>query len=165
MGVCLQISLFFTGAELFTDFYNEGTHAASLRCLYFGLHGLGALRPFIWSALAMNLVAVVILSVHAWRRRLALLNLACVLAFLGIWIEKGMGLVVPGYIPTPLGEVFEYTPTLIEIGVAAGIWALCALIFMLLAKAAIAFERRPPPASAQTRERGSSRSPSADPHR
>jgi molybdopterin-containing oxidoreductase family membrane subunit len=141
MGVSLQISLFFTGAELFTDLYNESTHAASLRYLYFGLHGLGALRPFIWTALAMNVVAAVILSVHALRRRLVTLNVACGLAFVGVWVEKGMGLVVPGYIPTPLGEVFEYLPTAVELGVAAGVWAMGMLIFTLLAKASIAFER------------------------
>jgi molybdopterin-containing oxidoreductase family membrane subunit len=140
MTFSLQISLFFVAAEMFTDFYNEGQHAASIRYLYFGLDGLGALQPYIWTALALNVVAVVILSVHPWRRRTALLNLACALTFVGIWIEKGMGLVVPGFIPTQLGEVFEYTPTLLEWGVTIGIWALCCLIFTLLAKASIAIE-------------------------
>jgi Ni/Fe-hydrogenase subunit HybB-like protein len=140
MTFALQISLFFVLVEWFTDFYNEGAHAASIRYLYFGLEGLGALRPYIWTALAFNAVAVVILSVNPLRRRPSLLNLACVLTFVGIWIEKGMGLVVPGFIPTPLGEVFEYTPTLVEWGVTLGIWALCALIFTLLAKASIAIE-------------------------
>lgn len=140
MTFALQISLFFVGAELFTDFYNETAHAASMRYLYFGLEGLGALRPWIWTALVLNMIAVVILSIHPLRRRTLTLNIACVLAFIGIWIEKGMGLVVPGFIPTPLGEVFEYTPTWVELGVTLGIWALCALIFTLLAKASIAIE-------------------------
>jgi Ni/Fe-hydrogenase subunit HybB-like protein len=141
MGIALQISLFFVGVEIFTDFYNEGAHSASLRYLYFGLHGLGNLRPYIWTALALNVVAVVILSVRRYRRSSALLNLACVLAFTGIWLEKGMGTVIPGFIPTPLGEVFEYTPTAIELGVSLGIWAMCALVFTVLAKAGIALER------------------------
>ena len=140
MTIALWISLFFVGAELFTDFYNEGAHAASMRYLYFGLHGADALVPWIWTALAMNAVAVVVLSIHTLRRRTLTLNIACVLTFIGIWIEKGMGLVVPGFIPTPLGEVFEYTPTLVELGVTLGIWALCAMIFTLLAKASIAIE-------------------------
>jgi molybdopterin-containing oxidoreductase family membrane subunit len=38
-----------------------------------------------------------------------------VLAFAGIWIEKGMGLIVPGFIPSPIGEVTEYYPTFIEV--------------------------------------------------
>jgi molybdopterin-containing oxidoreductase family membrane subunit len=151
MTVALQISLFFVAAELFTDFYNETTHAGSMRYLYFGLDGLSALRPWIWTALVMNLVAVVILSVHRLRLDPKLLNLACGLAFIGIWIEKGMGLVVPGFIPTPLGEVFEYTPTLIEILVTLGIWAVGALLFTLLAKASIGIQtgrvRASPPAT------------------
>lgn len=138
MTVALQISLFFVGAELFTDFYNEGSHAASVRYLYFGLDGLNSLQSIIWTALAMNIVAVLILSIHPLRRRRWLLNIACLLAFCGIWIEKGMGFVVPGFIPTPLGEVFEYSPTAIELVLALGVWAVCALIFTLLAKASIA---------------------------
>jgi len=140
MTVALQISLFFIGVELFTDFYNEGAHAASVRYLYFGLEGMNALVPWIWSALAMNLVAVVILTIHPLRRQRRFLNIACVLAFFGIWIEKGMGFVVPGFIPTPLGEVFEYSPTAVELVLSAGIWAFGALVFTLLARASIAIE-------------------------
>lgn len=121
--------------------YNEGTHSASIRYLYFGLHGLGVLRPYIWTALVLNLVAVAMLSIHALRRRPLTLNIACAFAFVGIWLEKGMGLVVPGFIPTPLGEVFEYTPTAVELCVAAGIWALGVLLFTLLIKASIGLER------------------------
>ena len=140
MTISLQISLFFVAAELFTDFYNETSHAGSIRYLFFGLGGLGSLRGWIWTALAMNLVAVTILSIHALRGTTRWLNVACGLAFTGLWIEKGMGLVVPGFIPTPLGEVFEYTPTWREGAVALGIWALGALVFTLLAKASIAIE-------------------------
>jgi molybdopterin-containing oxidoreductase family membrane subunit len=140
MTVALQISLFFIAAELFTDFYNETSHAGSMRYLFFGLAGMDALRPWIWTALVLNVVAVCILSVHRLRHDTRLLNLACGLSFLGIWIEKGMGLVVPGFIPTPLGEVFEYTPTLTEILVTLGIWAFGALVFTLLAKASIAIQ-------------------------
>jgi molybdopterin-containing oxidoreductase family membrane subunit len=68
------------------------------------------------------------------------LNTACVLTFLGIWIEKGMGLVVPGFIPTTLGEVFEYSPTSTELSVAVGIWAVGMLVFTLLTKTVIAVE-------------------------
>ena len=88
----------------------------------------------------MNLVAVVILMIHPLRQNLKWLNTACVLTFLGIWIEKGMGLVVPGFIPTTLGEVFEYTPTFTEISIAVGIWSFGMLIFTLLAKTIIAIE-------------------------
>jgi len=140
MTTALQISLFFVGAELFTDFYNETSHAGSMRYLFFGLDGLGGLRTWIWAALLMNLAAVALLTFNRTRRTTATLNAACGLAFAGIWIEKGMGLVVPGFIPTPLGEVFEYTPTARELLVALGIWAFGAIVFTLLAKASIAIE-------------------------
>jgi len=68
------------------------------------------------------------------------LSVACVLAIVGIWIEKGMGLIVPGFVPTPLGEVFEYSPRWGEVFVSLGIWALGMLVFTLLAKVAIPIE-------------------------
>ena len=140
MTVALQISLFFVGVELFTDFYNEGAHAASIHYLFFGLGGFGSLKPWIWSALALNLVGVTILMIHPLRRNTLTLNLACVLVFVGIWIEKGMGLVIPGFIPTPLGEIFEYSPSIIELRIAAGVWAFGILVFTMIAKAVIAIQ-------------------------
>jgi molybdopterin-containing oxidoreductase family membrane subunit len=140
MTTALQISLFFVLAELFTDFYNEGSHSGSIRYLFLGLGGLGSLRAWIWSSLALNLVAVLLLMFNRTRLAPQTLNLACVLAFVGIWIEKGMGLVVPGFIPTPLGEVFEYSPTWREIAVSVGIWAFGAIVFTVLAKVSIAIE-------------------------
>ncbi len=137
MAVAMQINLFFVVAELFTDFYNEGTHAASIRYLFLGLHGFDSLKPWIWTAMILNLIAVIILTIHPLRNSMPWLNTACVAGFVGIWIEKGMGLVLPGFIPTPLGEIFEYTPTGTEIAVAIGIWATGILIFTLLAKGSI----------------------------
>ena len=140
MTVAMQINLFFVGAELFTDFYNEGAHGASVRYLFLGLEGVGKLQPWIWAALLMNVIAVLILMIHPLRRNPKALIIACVLGFLGIWIEKGMGLVVPGFIPTTLGEVFEYFPTSVEFGIAIGIWSFGMLVFTLLAKIIIGVE-------------------------
>ena len=141
MTFALQINLFFVVAELFTDFYNEGAHSASIRYLFLGLQGFGSLAPWIWIALSFNVIAVIILTIHPLRRKMPMLNIACLLSFLGIWIEKGMGLVVPGFIPTPLGEIFEYSPTSVEFAVSLGIWALGLLIFTLMAKLVVAVEQ------------------------
>ncbi|MGB7990284.1 MAG: NrfD/PsrC family molybdoenzyme membrane anchor subunit, partial [Candidatus Methylophosphatis roskildensis] len=140
MAVAMQISLFFVGAEMFTDFYNDSRHAASMHYLFLGLDGFAGLRPWIWLAIALNLVAVAILSIHPLRRKALTLNIACACGFVGIWLEKGMGLVIPGFIPTPLGEIFEYVPTGQEFSIAIGIWAFGFLLFTLLAKASIAIE-------------------------
>ena len=65
------------------------------------------------------------------------MNLGCVLAFIGIWIEKGMGMVLPGFVPSVLHEMVEYTPSLLEWKVTAGIWALGLMIYTLALKIAI----------------------------
>jgi molybdopterin-containing oxidoreductase family membrane subunit len=141
MTVALQVTLFFILAELFTDFYFEGAHSASARYLFFGLHGAAKLTPWIWTAIALLVIAVTILMVHSLRRKPVLFTIACVLTVIGVWIEKGMGLVIPGYIPTPLGEIFEYLPNVTEVRIALGIWAIGLLTFTLLAKAGMAIER------------------------
>ena len=141
MTVALQITLFFVIADLFTDFYFEGAHSASSRYLFFGLHGAAKLTPWIWSALALLVIAVTILMIRTLRRNPVLFNIACVMTVIGVWIEKGMGLVIPGYIPTPLGEIFEYLPNATEVRISLAIWAIGLLTFTLLAKAGMAIER------------------------
>ena len=140
MTVAMQINVYFVASELFTDFYNQTEHAASIHYLFLGLDGFDALTLWIWLALGFNLIALVLLMIHKTRTHMLTLNLACVLGFVGIWIEKGMGLVVPGFIPTPLGEIFEYTPTLQELGISVGIFACGAFVFTILAKAGIAIQ-------------------------
>mgnify|MGYP001373418882 FL=1 len=67
---------------------------------------------------------------------------ACVLLFIGIWIEKGMGLIVPGLVPSPLGEVIDYAPSWVEVCVAIGILAVGMLVVTLLIKPALIIEQR-----------------------
>ena len=135
--IALQVTLFFLLAELFTEFYNEGEHAASARYLFLGLDGHTGLTPWIWTAIVLLLIAVVMLMIHPLRHKPLTMNIAFVLIIIGVWIEKGMGLVVPAFIPTPIGEIYEYSPSLTEIMVSVGIWAIGLLIFTLLAKAAL----------------------------
>jgi molybdopterin-containing oxidoreductase family membrane subunit len=150
--IALQINLFLVGAEIFTDFYFRTEDVAAATYLYLGLNGARMLVPWIWTAILLDGAAAIILTVHWLRGRRVMLSIACVLAIVGVWIEKGMGLVVPGFVPTPLGEVFEYLPHWGEVFISLGIWALGALVFTLLAKVGIAVElgelRRPEPAPA-----------------
>jgi Ni/Fe-hydrogenase subunit HybB-like protein len=133
--VAMTINVFLLVCEVFTEFYAGGLHIASSRYLYFGLHGYHALVPWIWTAIAFNLTAMVLLVLPV-SRSLKWLNLTCVLCIVGIWIEKGMGLVIPGFIPTPMGAIIEYTPSLNETLICFGIWAfglLCFTIFLRMA--------------------------------
>ncbi len=134
--VSMLINVFLLANEIFKEFYARTAHVASSEYLYFGLHGFHALVPWIWSAIAFNLVAMVIL-VLPLSKSLRYLNFACILSIVGIWIEKGMGLVVPGFIPSPLGEIVEYSPSMNETLVCLGIWAFGLLCYTLMLRMAI----------------------------
>jgi len=92
--------------------------------------------PWIWTAVVFDALAMIILLLPA-SRGLTLLNLACALAIVGIWIEKGMGLIVPAFIPTPLGEIVEYVPTWHETLVCLGIWAFGLLLYTIFVRITI----------------------------
>jgi molybdopterin-containing oxidoreductase family membrane subunit len=87
--------------------------------------------------MAMNVIAFFIFLVPSTRKRLTTLNLGCILIIIGVWIEKGPGFVIPGFVPDPLGEIYEYIPNLLELMVSFGIWALGLLTFTLLMKVAV----------------------------
>lgn len=132
--VSMLINVFLLANEVFKEFYS-GLHVASSQYLYLGRDGRHALVPWIWTAIGFNLLAMVLLVLPV-SRSLRWLNLTCVLCIVGIWIEKGMGLVIPGFIPTPLGEMTEYRPSLNETLVCFGIWAfglLCYTVFLRMA--------------------------------
>lgn len=131
--VAMIINFFLLGCELFTEFYTDSAHLASARYLYFGLHGRDGLVPWIWTAILFNMIATILLVLPA-SRGLRVLNIACVLVIVGVWIEKGMGLIVPAFIPTPLGEIVEYHPTWHEIFVGWGIWAFGLLLYTIFVR-------------------------------
>ena len=88
----------------------------------------------------MNVIAFIIFLIPQTRKRLTTLNLGCIFVIIGVWIEKGPGFVIPGFVPDPLGEIHEYLPNLLELMVSFGIWALGLLVFTLLMKVAIPIE-------------------------
>jgi molybdopterin-containing oxidoreductase family membrane subunit len=117
VAYAMGINLFLLAAEFFKEFYSGSIHLAPMKYLYFGLHGHNALVPWMWTAMIFNITAFFL--------------------FLRVYIEKGMGLSIPGFVPGTLGEIYEYAPTFIEKAVTIGIWATGALIYTLLMKFAI----------------------------
>lgn len=134
--VAMIINVFLLGNEVFKEFYTGNLHVAASQYLYFGLHGHHALVPWIWTAIACNLTALTLLLLPI-STSLKWLDVACVLAIVGIWIEKGMGLVIPGFVPSPLGEIVEYSPTLNETLICFGIWAFGLLVYTVLLRVAV----------------------------
>lgn len=138
--VAAQINLIMLVSELFKEFYAPTHHSESAYYLFFGLHGKDALLPWIWTAIPLNVLATVMLTFGKLRNNPKILYFCCFILFVAIWIEKGFGLIVPGFIPGPYGKIAEYLPTGIEVGVTLGIWALGAFVFTILAKTAIGIE-------------------------
>lgn len=136
LRVTILINLFLVLSEIFTQFYTGGSHVTSAQYLYFGLHGKTGLVPWIWTAIVLN-VGAAILLLHPVSQRIGPLLVACVLCFVGVWIEKGMGLIVPGFIPSTLHELVEYSPSLVEWKVTVGIWALGLMVYTVALKVAI----------------------------
>jgi len=140
IAYAMFLNLFLLGSELYKEYYSHSVHMAPVEYLFQGLHGHNLLVPWIWAAMAMNVMAFFIFMIPQTRKRLSILNLGCLLVIVGVWIEKGPGFVIPGFVPDPLGEIHEYIPNLLELMVSFGIWALGLLVFTLLMKVAIPIE-------------------------
>jgi len=137
VAYAMGLNLFLLAAEFFKEFYSGSIHLAPMKYLYFGLHGHNALVPWMWTAMIFNITAFFLFLRPKTRENFFTLNIACILIIVGVYIEKGMGLSIPGFVPGTLGEIYEYAPTFIEKGVTVGVWATGALVYTVLMKFAI----------------------------
>ena len=135
-------NFFFVGAELFTAFYsNIPGHKHSLQYLFFGLDGKYQLVPWMWFSMIVGIVSVLIMLYQQCRPSQKLLIASCSGIVVSLWIDKGIGLIIGGFVPSPMEEVVEYFPTFIEITVTLGIWAIGLLILTALLKVAVAVKK------------------------
>jgi len=137
IAYAMGINLFLLGSEIFKEFYSGSAHKAPLEYLYFGLQGKTQLVPWIWTALVFNVTAFIVFLIPKLRQNLLILNIGAILIIIGVFIEKGLGLIIPGFIPDRLGEIYEYWPAIPEIRISLGIWAVGALCYTLMLKFAI----------------------------
>ena len=140
VAYAMAINLFLLLVEVYKEYYSATIHISQIKYLYQGLHGHERLVPWIWTATALNTLGFLLFLIPKTRNHYVTLNTACVMIFVGIWIEKGMGLVVPGFIPDMLGEIVEYMPSRAEIIIGFGIFAFGALVYTLFARTAIALD-------------------------
>jgi len=138
LAYAMAVNLFFLGVEVFTEFYGETAHSIHSHFQWFGIHGRMDMAAYSWTALTFNSIALVCFMIPELRRRVPILSAACVLAICGVFVEKGMGLLLPGMTPDALGEIYSYNPSLNEIAVATGVWGVGALLFTAMAKVALA---------------------------
>jgi Ni/Fe-hydrogenase subunit HybB-like protein len=135
----LLANIFLQVVELFTIFYgNIPEDTSHLKYLFWGIDGNAALVPWMWLSSVLAVGAAVVLLFGPVRRRDGLLAVVCLSIFVSVWIDKGLGLIVPGFIPSPLGEITQYYPTFTEALINVGVWALGALIVTTLYKIVVA---------------------------
>ncbi|RLB09891.1 MAG: menaquinol oxidoreductase [Deltaproteobacteria bacterium] len=134
----LLVSVFFVLLEVFTAFYSQVPgHMHGLEYLFVGLHGHGKLVPFMWLFTVLCIVAVALLINPNTRKKEKTLLIACVATFFAMWLEKGIALVVTGFIPNPFEQITEYMPTAPELAITLAVWATGFLILTVLYKVAI----------------------------
>ncbi len=138
IAYAMIMNVFFFLLEIFTAFYSGiPGHTHTFVYLFKGLDGYGKLVPWMWTSVGFGVLALVLLVVPATRRKEDTLALACASVIISTWIDKGMGLVVGGFIPNPFERVFEYWPTTPEILITIGVWATGFFILTVLFKIAV----------------------------
>ena len=138
IGYAALVNLFFVAMEFFTAYYsNIPGHMAPLEYLFWGLEGHSSLVPFMRLSMIFGVVALVLFFTPATRRNDITVMIACALMFFSLWIDKGLGLVLGGFVPNPLEQITEYYPTIPEIGITIGVWATGFFILTILYKIAI----------------------------
>src|SRR5512135_2542475 len=132
-------NVFFLGLEFFTAFYsNIPGHMAPIEYLYTGFEGHGKLVSIMWTSSILAVLSLTLLVFPALRRNENILAVACVSMFVSLWIDKGFGLIVGGFVPNMFEGVTEYWPTVPETIITIGVWAIGFLVLTVLYKVAVA---------------------------
>jgi molybdopterin-containing oxidoreductase family membrane subunit len=137
MAYAMFLNLFMLGAEVFSEVYPGAEHVVYMKYLFLGVHGHTALVPFGWAFVLCGVAAFLLFLFPKTRQNFVTLNLGCILIYTSVYLEKGMGTIIPAFTPDTLGEVYEYIPTLTEFRVGAGIFGVGFLVFTLLCKIAV----------------------------
>jgi molybdopterin-containing oxidoreductase family membrane subunit len=138
VAYAIVINVFFFLCEVFVAFYsNIPGHMDHLKYLFVGLHGHGVMVPWMWASMILMGVGILLTVNPATRRNEATLLVGCLAVIVGTWIDKALGMIAGGFVPNPLHEVNEYVPTLPEIGIALGVYALGALVLTIFYKMAV----------------------------
>ncbi len=132
------INVFFVLMEVFTVFYSQiPEHIEHFAFLFVGLHGHAPLAVWMWTSTVLAAISLVLLITPRYRKSETILATACGMVFLSLWIDKGLGLIVGGFVPSPLGHVTSYVPTVPEMSITLAIWAVGVLMITVLYKIAL----------------------------
>lgn len=139
MAYAMALNLFLFGAEVFKEYYSNTHHLVHYQYLFSGLHGQPSpIAPYAWMSLAFAITSFVLFIIPKTRMSLLTMNIGCVLIYMSVYVEKGIALIIPGYTPDPIGQVYHYVPSATELRVAIGVFGIGFLLFTLMVKVTIA---------------------------
>ncbi len=135
-AICLNV--FFFLCEIFVVFYSQiPEHMDHFMYLFFGLKGKGSLVIWMWTSMALMILGIILLINPVTRKNENVLAVACIFVFSGTWIDKGLGMISGGFVPSPLHKVTEYAPTVPELLITLGVYGAGFLVLTILYKIAI----------------------------
>ncbi len=131
----MAVNLFFLAVELFTSLYSGiPSHEHHFHYLYAGHGGHGVLVPWAWTSGVVGVLALLLLLFPQARRQEFLLVIGAIGVIVSLWIEKGLCLIITGFVPNPMGQYNEYWPSGMEFMIGMGVYAVGALVLTLLYK-------------------------------
>lgn len=137
IAYAMCINMFFFLCEVFTAFYsNVPGHMHSLVYLFAGEHGHHELVGLMWTFIAFAAISIFLLVVPKLRNNMKLLPWTLAMLITATWLDKGLGLLIGGFNPTPFGTITPYWPTAKELLVSLMIYAIGALVVTVLFKIA-----------------------------
>jgi Ni/Fe-hydrogenase subunit HybB-like protein len=138
VAYAMSVNIFFVLMEVFTAVYSDiPEHVSHFKFLFTGLEGENTLVPWMWTSVVLAAIALFLLINPKYRRNEQTLAIACGAVFISLWIDKGLGMVIAGFVPSPLGTVTHYAPTVPEIMITLAIYAIGAGVVTVLYRIAL----------------------------
>ncbi|WP_018124993.1 sulfate reduction electron transfer complex DsrMKJOP subunit DsrP [Desulfovibrio oxyclinae] len=133
----MVVNMFFFLLEIFTAYYSQlPGHTHSITYLFAGEHGHHELVPFMWTFIIFAAASLALLIPPKLRKNQKILPWALGILIIATWLDKGLGLLIGGFNPTPFGTITPYWPTGKELMISAMIYAVGALVVTVLFKIA-----------------------------
>lgn len=134
----MAVNIFLVLMEIFTALYSDiPEHVLHFKYMFFGLDGATNMVPWMWTSAVLGIGSLILLIIPKTRYNEKILAFSLVMVVLSLWIDKGLAMVVTGFIPNPLGQVIAYWPTIAEVLISVGVYALGALLLTVLYRIAI----------------------------
>lgn len=143
IAYAMGINVFFYLLEVFTAFYSQiPGHMHPITALFNGHDGHPIwVNSWMWAAAVMAVVSMILMMVPSTRENEKLLPFTLAILVLATWIDKGIGMLIGGFTPNMFEEITVYVPSLAEILIGVGIYAVGALVISLLWKIALGVKR------------------------